>query len=100
MAIAEESKPETNDERLQRILAEAQASVAKSEAVLKKCEKEGAETQNALKKANTALENVESFKDVWRQINNEMLDKLGKQMGTRTGNAASRGNNLEVNLIK
>ena len=80
LAIAEEQKPETDDQRLQRILAEAKASVAKSEEVLKKCENESAQTENALRQANTALENVESFKDVWRQLNNRMIDQIGQQM--------------------
>ena len=78
--------------------------MANSEAVLKKCETQGATTKDAFKKANAALENVEDFKDVWRQINNQMLDNIGKQMGARTANAvaaaASRGNNLEMDLIR
>ena len=52
--------------------------MANSEAVLKKCETQGAQTKAAFKKADTALENVEDFKDVWRQLNNQMLDNIGK----------------------
>ena len=46
--VIEEKKPETDDERYRRILAEAQASVARSEGVLKECEKTNHLTKGAI----------------------------------------------------
>ena len=105
LAIAEEQekKPETEDERLMRILAESQASTAKAEKVLQKCGEQGEETKNALEKANTMHENVAEFKEMYRKLNNEMVEKLGAQMGIqdkKVKNATYRGNNLEKDLIK
>ena len=50
--IVEEAKTETDDERYRRILAEAKASMARSDAVLIECEKTKAITQSAIADAN------------------------------------------------